>query len=166
MSVETYLFDSTREFPNNQSLPVVVYRKLKVAEMGSAGLKKHLAERGWNGAWENGIYDFAHYHSTAHEVLVCIRGEAEVRLGDEAGKTFAISSGDAVVLPAGTSHQKLSSSGDFTVVGAYPEGQSADMMYGKLEERPQADQRITKVPLPEKDPLLEEGEGLWAAWGL
>jgi uncharacterized protein YjlB len=166
MTVETYLFDSTPEFPNNQKLPVVLYRNLKVAKAGTAGVKEHLAERGWTGAWENGIYDFAHYHSTAHEVLVCTSGEAEVRLGDEAGERVTIRSGDAVVLPAGTSHQRLSGSADFTVVGAYPQGQSFDMMYGKPEERPQADRRIEKVPLPEKDPLLGDGEGLWTAWNL
>lgn len=70
------------------------------------------------------------------------------------------------MLPAGTCHQRLSASPDFQVVGAYPEGQSVDMMYGRDEERPEADRRIANVPLPVADPLTDQGEGLSAAWNL
>jgi len=39
------------------------------------------------------------------------------------------------------------------VVGAYPEGQSFDMMYGKEGERPGADRRIEELPPPSPEPF-------------
>jgi uncharacterized protein YjlB len=99
------------------------------------------------------VYDFAHYHSTAHEVLGVYRGRASLRLGDSAGATLVVEAGDMLVLPAGTAHQNLGSSSDFHVVGGYPEGQRADLLRGDPAERPAADERIKRVPLPHADPI-------------
>jgi uncharacterized protein YjlB len=55
-------------------------------------------------------------------------------------------------------------SADFSVVGAYPSGQSPDMCYGKPEERPAADRNISRVPLPEGDPVRGKGGPLDELW--
>lgn len=151
MERPTFRFEDDGQFPNNQRYDVVLCRGIHVEDPDQ--VMEFLRQRGWTGAWVNGIYDFPHYHSTAHEVLVCIQGTAEVRLGADAGQTFTLKKGDAALLPAGTAHQKLSGSPDFQVVGAYPEGQSFDMMYGKEGERPGADRRIEELPPPGPEPF-------------
>jgi uncharacterized protein YjlB len=147
-------------------LPLLVYRQ--VVDLSGAdvtgGVQRLFAQNRWGGSWVNGIYGYHHYHSTAHEVLAVCGGEAKVQLGGEKGLIATISAGDAVVIPAGVAHKNLDSSGDFTVVGAYPEGQHYDMCYGEAGERPSADERIVRVPLPESDPLRGPGGPLMRQW--
>ena len=50
------------------------------------------------------------------------------------------------------------------MVGAYPRGQSWDMMYGKPGERPGADETIRSVPLPTADPVLGIKGPLMQLW--
>ncbi|HLU49376.1 MAG TPA: hypothetical protein VK116_14870, partial [Planctomycetota bacterium] len=93
------------------------------------------------------------------------RGSATVRFGGDArGVTIELGAGDAVVIPAGVAHKNLRASRDFEVVGAYPDGQSYDMCYGKPGERPRADESIARVPLPEADPLFGRDGPLIDAW--
>jgi len=47
--------------------------------------------------------------------------------------------GGVIVIPAGVAHQNVGSSGDFGVVGAYPDGRDWDLLRGQPGERPQAD---------------------------
>lgn len=142
-------------FPNNENLPLIVYRQALV--FGNGGpevVEKIFARNGWGGSWRNGIYGYHHYHSTAHEVLGVYSGSCKVQLGGPEGRSFEIKKGDVVLIPAGVAHKNLGSSSDFRVVGAYPEGQSWDMNYGKPGERPAADENIAKVALPEMDPVF------------
>ncbi|HRW11095.1 MAG TPA: cupin domain-containing protein, partial [Caldilineaceae bacterium] len=116
---------------------------------------------GWQGMWRNGIFDFPHYHSNAHEVLAICRGAATVRFGGERGQTLVVQAGDVALLPAGTGHQRLSPSGDLLVVGAYPPGQVPDLCRGNAAERPQVLTNIQRVPLPERDPVYgTDGGGM------
>jgi uncharacterized protein YjlB len=152
-----FLFSDAGGIPNNPRLPVVIYKRAFVglAEDALADtLEARWKKNGWAAAWRWGVYDFPHYHSTAHEILGVFRGQASLRLGHSSGAVLAVEAGDVVVLPAGTGHQNLGSSPDFQVVGGYPQGQTADLLKGKPDERPAADQRIAAVPLPVKDPLF------------
>jgi uncharacterized protein YjlB len=114
----------------------------------------HFTQNGWPAAWRNGVYSFQHYHSEAHEVLGVYRGWAKVQFGGPNGPVIQITAGDAALLPAGTAHKLIEASRDFAVVGAYPPGQHPDMCYGKPGERPGADERISRVPVPKTDPVL------------
>lgn len=142
-------------FPNNDSLPVLIYhRGIALGERNPAGrVEETFAACGWGDSWRNGIYTYHHYHSTCHEVLGVAAGTARVQLGGDGGPSFDLQAGDVVVVPAGVAHKNLGSSGDFLVVGAYPPGQELDMNYGKPGERPRADQHIAATPLPETDPI-------------
>lgn len=160
-------------FPNNR-LPLLVYPgAVTLAKRGdpagnpadhpAAVFEDLFRANRWGRSWRNGVYSFHHYHSTAHEVLGVYKGEAVIQFGGENGVTIQAQTGDAILVPAGVAHKKLSSSGGFAVVGAYPTGQQWDMNYGKPGERPQADHNIAQVGLPERDPVLGEA-GLLELW--
>ncbi len=69
-----------------------------------------------------------------------------------------------VIIPAGVGHKNCGASRDFAVLGAYPAGQKWDMCYGKPGERPQTDQNIARVQLPEGDPVYGAGGPLLERW--
>jgi uncharacterized protein YjlB len=166
----TFLFPDSGEIPNHPTLPLLVYRRALDPTNVPGDLAAHFEDLfpqgGWRAAWRWGVYDFPHYHSTAHEVLGCYRGSATIRLGHTAGATVVVEAGDVVIIPAGAGHQNLGSSPDFHVVGGYPRGQSADLMRGHAGERPAADQRIAQVPLPTGDPVFGPDGPLRKHWKL
>lgn len=161
--VETLPDDGT--FPNS-TLPVVIYTGAiqHVGRDPAVVFEKTFKSNGWTGSWRNGIYDYHHYHSTAHEVLGVARGRVKVHLGGPHGKVFDLAAGDVVVIPAGVSHKNIGSSDDLLVIGAYPRGTSADMQYGRKGERLQADENIAAVPLPDTDPISGAEEPLLRCW--
>ncbi len=63
-----------------------------------------------------------------------------------------------------TAHELITASADFTLVGAYPEGQSPDMNYGKKGERSRADRNNAQVQLPRTDPVFGPGGPLSSCW--
>lgn len=138
-------------FPNNPTLPLLVYQKaLATADPGM--IEDLLESNRWVNSWRNGIYDFPHYHSKAHEVLAVVKGSARVQFGGSSGVTIHMEAGDVAILPAGTCHQCLAAN-DLEVIGAYPEGQQYDVLKGEPGERKLADENIRKTGLPEFDPL-------------
>jgi len=153
-------------FPNNSRLPLLLRRgAFRFQGKGSPILiEATFAENKWTGSWRNGIYPIHHYHSTAHEVLGVYAGNARVQFGGENGPILTVSAGDVVVIPAGVAHKNIQSSFDFRVVGAYPEGQTWDMNYGKEGERPDADRNIKNVPDPKTDPVSGRNGPLMEAW--
>jgi uncharacterized protein YjlB len=153
-------------FPNNAGLPLLVYQgALAMSQSNPAAIVEDLFEsNGWNGSWRNGIYEFHHYHSTAHEVLGVYSGSAKVQLGGENGITLTIRRGDVVIIPAGVAHKNLGADSNFRVVGAYPLGQRPDMCYGKAGERPLADDHIAGLSLPHMDPAYGANGPLKAYW--
>jgi uncharacterized protein YjlB len=83
-------------------------------------------------------------------------------IGGPGGEEIEVSSGDCLLLPAGTGHRNLRSSPDFHVVGAYPPGQHADIATDAPSEEQQAS--IDGLPVPESDPVLGRSAGLISVW--
>ena len=171
MSREVRLLTSTVYFaddgdvPNN-SLPLIIYQgAIEPGAADPAAAFEELFERnGWGGSWRNGIFPFHHYHSNAHEVLGIAAGEAEVRFGGEQGRTLSVRAGDAVLIPAGVGHKRLSATPDLLVVGAYPLGQRADLMRVGAEDKGGIRRRIAAVPIPESDPVAGPPGPLAGHW--
>lgn len=163
MDVETHTFEDYGGIPNSR-LPVLVYHGVGAA--GDAGDCEQLfASNRWQGSWRNGIFPFHHFHSTAHEVLGIVSGEATVVLGGPRGRELQIQSGDVLVLPAGTGHCNSGSSGDLLVIGAYPDGMEWDLRRGDPAERDEVLANIAAVPLPKRDPVQGETGPLLECWG-
>ena len=83
------------------------------------------ARNGWTDGWRDGVYDYLHYHSRIHEVMGLRAARAKVRFGKH-GRTFKLSAGDVVILPAGTGRKCIAASRRFLAVG--PIHPSAPMM--------------------------------------
>jgi uncharacterized protein YjlB len=166
MKYTSHLLTDDGQVPNHPSLPVLVYpQALRLSGADPASMAEETFTRnGWGGLWRNGIYDFHHYHSTAHEVLAIVQGEARVQLGGEGGVTLSVSAGDVLILPAGTGHKRLSASRGLLVVGAYPPGRQWDLCRGMPGERPQVLDNIQATPLPETDPIFGGNGPLVECW--
>jgi len=160
-------FKSDGMVPNNPTLAVVMYRSAlgPSSKFDTAAVFEELfAANGWGDSWRNGIYDFAHYHSKTHEVLGIARGQARVELGGSNGRKLELNAGDIVVMPAGTSHRRLSASADLLVVGAYPAQGSYNECRPSRDDCETTMKHITKVPLPRKDPPYGKDGPLLSAW--
>jgi uncharacterized protein YjlB len=166
VAASAHLFADDGSIPNNPTLPFLVYPgALDLSgDDPAATCEAVFAANDWGGSWRNGIYPFAHYHSTAHEVLGICRGQARVRFGGGTGIELTVRAGDVVVIPAGVGHQNLGASPDLLVVGAYPRGQRFDLCRGRPEERPRALENIARVPLPANDPVYGADGPLIEHW--
>ena len=164
--VVTLQLNENGNFLNNPKIPVLLYKNAFDFENLDpvAVIEKVIKDNNWGGVWVNGIYNFQHYHSTAHEVLIVFEGWAEVQLGGPGNKNLRIDTGDVVILPAGTAHKRIDSGDNFAVVGAYPENQSWDMNYGKKNEKEMARINIDKVKLPKADPVFGENGKMFKYW--
>ena len=160
----TIVFADDGLVPNNP-VPFLVYKD--AVNLGSdpeATIEHLFGHNGWGAMWRNGVYDFAHYHATVHEVLGVARGRARVQFGGAHGRALEITAGDIAILPAGTGHQCLSASDDFSVVGAYPPGPPMDLQRPTAENHARALKTIPRVAIPATDPVMGEDGPLVRLW--
>ena len=161
----TFVFADDGLVPNNP-MPLLVYKQ--AIEVASGHPEKTIeglfGANDWGDMWRNGVYDYLHYHATVHEALGVARGHARVRFGGDAGKEFEICAGDVAILPAGTGHQCLSASRDFSVVGAYPPGSRMHVTLPTPENHAKALKSIPLVKLPGTDPVKGADGPLVRLW--
>lgn len=150
--------------PNNTRLPVLHYhRVLEAVHSDMAAAMEELFDRnGWHPDWRDGIYDYHHYHSTAHEALGVAEGAARLMPGGEDGHEIDVHKGDVLVLPAGIGHCSIEASDDFLVVGAYPPGQEWDVLREPATSAIKA--AIAGLPLPKSDPATGAEGDLVRLW--
>ncbi len=150
--VERFIIEDDGQFPNS-SLFILIYKNVFQNESSADAIKKTFENNNWKNSWVNGIYDYHHYHSNTHEVIAISSGNVKVLLGGAGGKENALSKGDVLIIPAGVAHKCITASEDFECVGAYPNGVSWDLKKGEDGERPEADENISAVALPDNDPV-------------
>jgi len=161
----TFVFKDDGLVPNNP-MPFLVYKGAIAINHAhpERTVEQLFGANGWGDMWRNGIFDYLHYHATVHEALGVARGHARVQFGGDNGKALEISAGDVAILPAGTGHQCLQASPDFSVVGAYPPGPKMQITRPTPENHRKALQTIPQVPMPKTDPVMGEDGSLVRLW--
>jgi uncharacterized protein YjlB len=151
--------------PNNP-LPFLIYKG--AIDVDSDHPEKTIeglfGANGWGDMWRNGVYGYLHYHATVHEALGIARGQARVRFGGDRGKEFDLAAGDVAILPAGTGHQCLAASEDFSVVGAYPPGAKMHVTRPTPENYRKALKTIPQMKRPRTDPVRGQDGPLVRPW--
>jgi uncharacterized protein YjlB len=167
LGTDTFLFEDDGSIPNSR-LPLIVRQGAITPSSGdpAKAFEQTFAKNGWTNSWRDGIFDYHHYHSTAHEVIGLAVGSATVRFGGEGGETIGLTAGDVVVIPAGVGHARITQSDDLLVVGAYADGRDWDIVRDTESAGiAAARKRIAAVPLPAADPVDGESGPLMKLWG-
>lgn len=161
---ETLLLQPNDWVPNNQHLPVLLYRQV-ITTAGNdpaANFEAVFNKNGWPAAWRYTIFPFHHYHVKGHEVLGFATGTAKLMLGGPNGHVIDVHPGDVALLPAGTGHRQIEASSDFMVVGAYPPGETGDV--NREAATPAMLRQIAQLPFPNSDPTSGAGGPTTRLW--
>ncbi|HUQ35530.1 MAG TPA: cupin [Aestuariivirga sp.] len=167
MPTEALSFVDDGDVPNHPRWPLIVYSRAIAPETLDTSeylFDELFARNGWPVGWRNGIYPFTHYHSKTREVLGIAKGEATVQFGGKSGKILTARAGDALLLPAGTGHKRISSSPDLLVIGAYPPGSMYDLMRSGESDKAAIRARIAKVAKPDSDPVSGAAGAMLNLW--
>jgi uncharacterized protein YjlB len=161
----TFVFKDDGLVPNNP-MPLLVYKAAVDVDNDhpEKTIEGLFGAHGWGDMWRDGVYDYQHYHATVHEALGIARGQAQVRFGGDRGKEIELAAGDVAILPAGTGHQCLAASPDFSVVGAYPPGARMHVTRPTPENHAKALKTILQVKMPKADPVMGENGPLVRLW--
>jgi uncharacterized protein YjlB len=171
LGTHVFVFEDDGLIPNS-TLPLIIRQGAVTpdADDPPKSFERVFAKNGWTNSWRDGVFDYHHYHSNAHEVLGVATGSATLRFGGESGETFGVSAGDVVIIPAGVGHARIKASDDFLCVGAYNGGRDYDIIRadpGRSADPGQigaARQRIAAVPMPGADPVDGESGPLLKLW--
>ena len=151
-------------FPGNSRYPLLIYKQVFSSNDLAEEIQAWLKNNDWGSSWIDSIYDFHHYHSNTHEVLVIIAGVCLVQFCGEQEVILTVEQGDTVIIPAGVAHKRLEKSADFRCIGAYPFDVGYDMNYGKKQEYADAIKAVKNVGLPGKDPIFGEKGLIFDYW--
>ncbi len=162
---ETIFVPENSGIPNNPILPAVVAAKAVGSNVTANEVRATYRRNGWGGTWIYTVFDYHHYHPASHEVLTCVSGSAKLQLGGPEGPVVDVQPGDAIILPAGFGHKRVTSTSGFAVVGAYPQGQESPAIIpaGGLD-LDKAHAEIAATALPKTDPLSGPNGPLMTAW--
>jgi uncharacterized protein YjlB len=149
----------------NSAYPVLIWRNAiaTVSADPADAFETRFATHGWTNSWRDGIYDYHHFHSTAHEVLGFARGRVHVQLGGPHGPVHAMGPGDVIAIPAGVGHCNVGSSEDLLVVGAYGDGRDFDICREDADPA-RVRTNLATLPAPSTDPLDGGNGALITQW--
>jgi uncharacterized protein YjlB len=152
--------------PNNPHCPLLVYQQVLTSSCDdrATAFEQLFNLNQWPSVWRNGVFDFHHYHSCAHEVLGIYEGEVTVCFGGAGGRELHARAGDVIVVPAGVSHKRIQATTSLGIVGAYPAGQTPDTCQTLAGNRQRHAAVVARVPHPAFDPLYGSNGPLTHYW--
>lgn len=120
MQISRVFLTALPPWPNNERVPLLIYRNTYDPSTHGDGASLFI-KNGWTNPWTWQIFSYHHYHTITWEALLCIKGKADVQFGGDEGIRTFLEEGDLVLIPPGVVHKQLSSTRDFTLLGAYPD---------------------------------------------
>lgn len=165
MKTEIYASKPGERIPNNR-LPLLLHCNA-IPGGGVEAVEACFRKNGWSNNWHiQGLFSYAHFHSTTHECLGCARGWIDLKLsiGPGGWTQLRVTAGDVILMPAGVSHQDVGHSDDNIVCGGYPGGQDWDSIRPEFLSEDLYDQAcktIMSLPIPDRDPVSGEGIQHW-----